>query len=174
VLPNSKTVHRRFQNCYSKDVLREALTYLANTPRYEGALDESGCFIDASFALAKGGGNDIGPARRGKGVKNMVFVDNPGLPLATSTHVAIHYDVKLVQLGFDFYVIEAKPGNLISGREYGIDKLGDELRQEDINMIPQHRQNLKKPRTLDERRLCRYERRWLVEWFFAWIRWQPG
>lgn len=72
---------------------------------------ESECYIDATFASAKGGGGEIGPAKRGKGVKIMVIVDRYGLPLAVSKHAANHYEVTLVQLTFDFYVIEAKPHN---------------------------------------------------------------
>jgi hypothetical protein len=37
---------------------------LANTLRDEVALDESECFIDATFASAKGGGGEIGPTKR--------------------------------------------------------------------------------------------------------------
>ena len=33
-----------------------------------------------------------------------------------STHAANHHEVTLVQLSFDFYMIEAKPQNLIGGR----------------------------------------------------------
>jgi hypothetical protein len=39
-------------------------------------------------------------------------------------------------------------------------------------MIALHRSNRKKRKTQDGRRLRRYERRWLVERFFAWIQWQ--
>ena len=48
----------------------------------------------------------------------------------------------------------------------------EELRQEGIEMISPHRQNRVKPKTQDGRRLRRYERRWLVERFFAWLQWQ--
>lgn len=170
--PNYKTVHRRFQNWCRSNVLREVMTDLANTLRDEGALDESECFIDATFSSAKGGGDEIGPTKRGKGVKIMAIVDRHGLPLAVSTHAANHHEVTLVQLSFDFYMIEAKPENLIGDRAYDSDKLDEEMRQEGIEMISPHRQNRKKPKTQDGRRLRRYERRWLVERFFAWIQWQ--
>ena len=58
---NYKTVHRRFQQWCRNDVLRDALCQLANTLRESGAIDESECFIDATFSLAKGGGDGIGP-----------------------------------------------------------------------------------------------------------------
>lgn len=144
--PNYKTVHRRFQNWCRSNVLREVMTDLANTLRDEGALDESECFIDATLSSAKGGGDEIGPTKRGKGVKIMAIVDRHGLPLAVSTHAANHHEVTLVQLSFDFYMIEAKPENLIGDRAYDSDKLDEEMRQEGIEMISPHRQNRKSQR----------------------------
>jgi hypothetical protein len=44
----------------------------------------------------------------------MAIVDRQGLPLSVSTHAANQHEVRLVQLCFDFYMIEAKPKNLIS------------------------------------------------------------
>jgi len=40
-----------------------------------------------------------------------------------STHAANHHEVRLVQLCFDFYMIEAKPENLIGDRAYDSDPL---------------------------------------------------
>jgi transposase len=79
--------------------------------------------------------------------------------------------VRLVQLCFDFYMIEAKPENLIGDRAYDSDALDQNLRQDGVEMIAPHRSN-RKMRTQDGRRLRRYQRRWLVERFFAWIQWQ--
>ena len=100
------------------------------------------------------------------------IVDRKGLPLGVSTHAANHHEVTLVQLSFEFYMIEAKPDNLIGDRAYDSDKLDEELREEGIEMIAPHRRNRVKAKTQDGRRLRRYERRWLVERFFAWIQWQ--
>ena len=115
--PNYKSVHRRFQKWCRNEVLRNVLTDLANTLREQGGIDESECFIDAMFAPAKGGGAGIGRTKRGKGVKIMGIVDRRGLPLSVSTHAANHHEVTLVQLSFDFYMIEAKPENLIGDRD---------------------------------------------------------
>src|SRR5215475_1579791 len=109
---------------------------------------------------------------RGKGMKIMTIVDRHGLPLSVSTHAANHHEVRLVQLCFDFYMIEAKPENLIGDRAYDSDPLDAELRKDGIEMIAPHRGNRSKPPTQDRRRLSRYMRRWLVERFFAWIQWQ--
>src|SRR5262245_59097535 len=85
---------------------------------------------------------------------------------------ANHHEVRLVQLCFDFYMIEAKPENLIGDRAYDSDPLDEELRRDGIEMIAPHRANRSTPPTQDRRRLTRYMRRWLVERFFAWIQWQ--
>ncbi len=53
----------------------------------------------------------------------------------------------LVQLCFDFYMIEAKPENLIGDRAYDSDPLDDELRRDGIEMIAPHRCNRSKPPT---------------------------
>jgi len=170
--PNYKTVHRRFQQWCRDEVIRAALTDLANTLREQDALDESECFIDATFASAKGGGDQVAPTKRGKGVKIMAIVDRHGLPLAVSTHAANHHEVTLVQLCFEFYMIEAKPENLIGDKAYDSDQLDAELRQDGVEMIAPHRSNRVVPATQDGRRLRRYQRRWIVERFFAWMQWQ--
>ena len=121
--PNYKTVHRRFQQWCQREVLREVLTQLANTLREEGTLDERESFIDATFAAAKGGGDDVGLTKRGKGVKILAIVDRHGLPLSVSTHAANHHEVTLVQLSFDFYMLEAKPEHLIGDRAYDSDEI---------------------------------------------------
>jgi len=76
--PNYKTVHRRFQQWCEREVLREILTQLANALREQGEFDERECFIDATFASAKGGGDEIGKTKRGKGVKILAIVDRRG------------------------------------------------------------------------------------------------
>jgi transposase len=169
--PNYKTVHRRFQQWCQQEVLRAILADLANALREQGAIDERECFIDATFASAKGGGDEIGPTKRGKGVKIMAIVDRHGLPLSVSTHAANHHEVTLVQLSFDFYMIEAKPENLIGDKAYDSDELDVSLKKQGVEMIAPHRSN-RKLKTQDGRRLRRYERRWLVERYFAWLHWK--
>jgi len=69
----------------------------------------------------------------------MAIVDRHGLPLSVSTHAANHHEVRLVQLCFDFYMIEAKPENLIGDRPYDSDPLDHVLRQDGIEMIAPRR-----------------------------------
>ena len=96
--------------------------------------------------MAKGAGAGVGPTKRGKGLKIRAIVDRHGLPLSVSTHAANHHEVRLVQLCFDFYMIEAKPENLIGDRAYDSDPLDEDLRQDGIEMIALHRSNRGKPR----------------------------
>jgi transposase len=91
--PNDKTVHRRFQQWCQREVLRDVLTPLANTLREEGGIDERESVIDATCAAAKGGGDNVGLTKRGKGVKILAIVDRHGLPLSVSTHAANHHEV---------------------------------------------------------------------------------
>lgn len=79
-----------------------------------------------------------------------------------------------MQLSFDFYMNEAKPENLIGDRAYDSDALDQELKQDGVDgveLIAPHRSN-RKLNTQDGRRLRRYERRRIVERFFAWIQWK--
>jgi transposase len=76
-----------------------------------------------------------------------------------------------VQLTFDFYMIEAKPENLIGDKAYDSDQLDKQMREQGTEMIAPHKCTRLK-RTQDGRRLRRYERRWIVERFFAWIQWK--
>jgi hypothetical protein len=107
--PNYKTAHRQFQQWCQQAALREVLTQSVNTLRDEGAIDERESFIDATLAAAKGGGEAVGLTKRGKRMKTLAIVDRHGLPLSVSTHAATHHEVTLVQLSFDFYMLEAKP-----------------------------------------------------------------
>src|SRR5262249_32546453 len=170
--PNYKTVHRRFQTWCRDAVLRRVLTDVANELRDRGALNEEECFIDATFVMAKGGGLGMGATKRGKGMKIMAMGDRRGLPLWVRKDSANQHGVGLVQVCFDFYMVEAKPENLIGDRAYDSDPLFFYKQKTAYEMIAPHRCNRNKPPTQDRRRLSRYMRRWLVERFFAWLQWQ--
>ena len=170
---NHKTVHRRFQHRCESEVIRAALSELANVLHEVGSIDESECYIDATLPSAMGGGEEIGPTHRGKGVNITAIFDRHALPLAVTTHAANHLEATLVQLTFDFYMIEAKPENLIGDKAYDSDELDEVMRAQGADMISLQRSN-KKHKTQDGRRLRRNERRWIVERFFAWIQQQRG
>ena len=169
--PNDKTVHRRFQRWCEQDMLRQLLIDVANALREEGVIDEREAFIDATFASAKGGGEAIGPTKRGKGVTLLAIVDRAGLPLSVSTPAVTRHEVTLVQLGFDFYLLEAKPEHLIGDKAYDSDQLDEQLCEQGVELVAPHRSN-RKLKTQDGRKLRRYARRWIVERFFAWMQWK--
>jgi transposase len=68
-------------------------------------------------------------------------------------------------------MLEAKPEHLIGDRAYDSDGLDANLKQDGVNLIAPHRSTLKL-KTQDGRSLRRYQRRWLVERFFAWLQWK--
>ncbi|MCS6287613.1 MAG: transposase [Nitrospira sp.] len=84
---------------------------------------------------------------------------------------ANHHEITLVQLSFDFYMLEAKPEHLIGDRAYDSDGLDADLHHDGVNLIAPHR-STRKLKTQDGRHLRRYQRRWLVERFFAWLQWK--
>ena len=142
--PNYKTVHRRFQTWCCNEVLRRVLTDVANELRDKGALDEEECLrCDVRHGQRWRVGSRNNEAR--KRHEDHGVVDRHGLPLSVSTHAANHHEVRLVQLCFDFYMIEAKPENLIGDRAYDSDPLDEELRNAGIEMIAPHRSNRSKP-----------------------------
>jgi hypothetical protein len=83
------------------------LTDLANILSDGGKIDESECFIDASFESAKGGSEQIAPTRREK--KARENHGDCGSPrLAALGQCLRCYEVTLVQLSFEFYMIEGE------------------------------------------------------------------
>jgi len=161
--PNYKMVHRYFQHWCRNDVLRGTLYQLSNTLRESRAIDEYECLIDASFSPAKDEGDEIGTANRGKGLNITSIDDRNGLPLAVTSHAANHHEVTLVQLTFDFYIIEAKLEKPSSSKAYDSARLIEDLKKDVVEMIAQR----KKSRILDKaqngRELHCYKHRWIVE-----------
>jgi hypothetical protein len=104
-------------------------------------------------------------------VKILAIVDRHGLLLSVSTHAANHHKVTLVQLSFDFYMLEAKPSISLGTAPMDSDGLDEDLKQDGVNLIAPHL-STRKLKTQDGRHLRRYERRWLVERFFAWLQWK--
>ncbi len=99
-------------------MLRDLLTELANIPRQQCSEDR---FDDTRL-----------------GRENNGFVHRHELPLAVSTNFANHHEGTLVQRIFDYYPTEAKPENLVGGRDYDSDKLDEASRKERVEMIAPH------------------------------------
>ena len=94
------------------------------------------------------------------------------IPSERRDDAANHHEVTLVQLTFDFYMIEAKPEKLIGDKAYDSDRLDDNLKNDGIEMIAPHKKNRVLQKTQDGRKLRRYKRRWIVERFWSWLHWQ--
>jgi len=167
---SKSTVHRWFQ-AWTRDgvfeqIMREAGRCVEERDGYR--LYE--CFIDGTFAKAKGGGDGIGKTKAGKGVKIMVLVDARGLPVAVDTTSASPHESQLVQRLFDFMLTEQTPERVIGDKAYDSDKLDEQLADEGIELIAPHRSNRKLENyTQDGRPLRRYKRRWTVERTIGWI-----
>jgi hypothetical protein len=122
-------------------VIRAALTELAKERRQEGAISESECYIDPTFAPAKGSRDEIGSPKRGNGVKIMAIVDRHCLPPTVTTYAANHQEATLVQTAFDLNSIKEKPENLIGDRAGDSDKLNPNKHDQSNRMIAPHRAN---------------------------------
>jgi transposase len=170
--PKCKTVHQRFQQWCQQEVLREVLTQLANTLRDEGTIDERESFIDAPLCGREGGRGRGGPHEPGEGREDS---RDCGSARVTSLGQYARREPSrshlLVQLSFDFYMLEAKPEHLVDDRAYDSDSLDDHLKQDGVNLIAPHR-STRKLKTQDGWHLRRYEPRWFVERFVAWLQWK--
>jgi transposase len=111
----------------------------------------------------------VGKTKRGKGTKLMAVADRSGLPLAVYAASAGPHEVSLVQGALAEVLTAERPARLIGGKAYDSDPLDAELAEQGIELIAPHRENRKKPRTQDGRKLRRYKRRWKIERLFAWL-----
>ncbi len=158
------SVHRAFQRWVEMGAFEELLASLGTMVEERNGFRLYECFIDGTFAKAKGGGEGIGCTKVGKGVKIMIMVDARGLPIAVNTGSASPHESRLVEPFFDFMVTVDLPERLIGDRAYDSDKLDSSLGEMSVDMIAPHRSNRKpENKTQDGRKLRRYKRRWTVE-----------
>ena len=111
----------------------------------------------------------MGKTKRGKGTKLMALADGSGLPLSVRAASASPHEVTLVGDVLDGVFVSERPERLIGDRAYDSDPLDAELAKMGIEMIAPHRNNRRKPKTQDGRKLRRYKRRWKIERLFAWL-----
>ena len=165
---SKSAVHRWFQTWTRDGVLEQIMREAGRCIEERNGYRLYECFIDGTFAKAKGGGDGIGCTKAGKGVKIMVLVDARGLPVAIDTTSASPHESQVVQRLFDFMLTEESPERVIGDKAYDSDRLADELRNDGIELIAPHRKN-RKHATQDGRPLRRYKRRWTVERTIGWI-----
>jgi len=114
-------------------------------------------------------GECVGKTKRGKGSKIMAFSEGSSVPLALHTESASPHEITLVEATLTSSFLEGKPQRLIGDKAYGSDPLDAALLEEGIEMSAPHRNNRKRPKTQDGRKLRRYKRRWKIERLFAWL-----
>ena len=164
------TVHRWFKKWVRDGVFEAILRDAGRCVEERDGFKLYECFIDGTFAKARGGGDGIGATKAGKGVKIMVLVDAQGLPISIDTTSAAPHESQLVQRLFDFMLTEQRPERVIGDRAYDSDKLDQELSNQGIELIAPHRSNRTlENKTQDGRPLRRYQRRWTVERTIGWI-----
>jgi transposase len=167
---SKSTVHRWFQKWVRDGVFEAILRDAGRCVEERDGFKLYECFIDGTFAKARGGGDGIGTTKAGKGVKIMVLVDAHGLPVSVDTAPANPHESRLVQRLFDFMLTEAIPDRVIGDKAYDSDKLDEELAEQGTELIAPHRENRKpENKTQDGRPLRRYKRRWRVERTISWI-----
>ena len=155
--PNYKTVRRRFQTwCRSEDSARHSHGD-ANELRERGMLDEEECFIDATFVMAKGGGAEVGPTKRGKGIKSHSARESWIATACRSRSAARREPSRSAPRTIVLRLLHdrSQAENLISNRAYDIAPLDHAVRQDGIEII-RTRSNRTKPPTQDRRRLRRF------------------
>ncbi len=180
---SKSTVHRWFQTWVRDGVFEQIMRDAGRCVEKQGGYRLYECFIDGTFAKARGGGDGIGCTKAGKGVKIMVLVDARGLPVAIDTTSASPHESRLVQHLFGFMLTEETPKRVIGDKAYDSDRLDEELAEQGIEMIAPHRSTRKLENiTQDGRPLRRYDRRWTVERTISWfqnfrrlcIRWEKS
>ncbi len=180
---SKSTVHRWFQTWVREGVFEQIMRDAGRCVEQQGGYRLYECFIDGTFAKARGGGDGIGCTKAGKGVKIMVLVDARGLPVAIDTTSASPHESRLVQRLFEFMLTDETPERVIGDKAYDSDRLDEELAELGIEMIAPHRRTRKLENiTQDGRPLRRYDRRWTVERTISWfqnfrrlcIRWEKS
>jgi transposase len=100
----------------------------------------------------------------------MALSEGSSIPLSVHTAgSASPHEITFVEATLASSLLEEKPPRLIGDKAYDSDPLDEALLEAGIEMIAPHRENRKKPKTQDGRKLRRYKRRWKVERLFAWL-----
>ena len=100
----------------------------------------------------------------------MAISDTSGLPVAAIVGSASPHEITLVEDTLEGTFLKEKPKYLIGDKAYDSDKLDLELKKKyGIELISPHKENRKKKKTQDGRKLRRYKKRWKVERLFAWL-----
>jgi transposase len=121
-------------------------------------------------------GEAVGKTKRGKGTKWMVLVDGQGLPLGVRLESASPAEVTLAEATLKEVrdprrrgQPRQKPKRIVADAGYDSDPLRERLKKRAIELIEPYRNNNKRRRYEDGRKMRRYKRRWIVERTNAWL-----
>ena len=168
--PPKSTVHDRRQLWSGHQAFRKLLAKVVRRLVQKGRMDLDQCFIDATFAPAKGGGEGVGLTKKGKGTKLQLIVAGQGLPLGASLAGANVAEWPMVPETLDLFSDQTEPKRLIGDKAYDGAELDETLAALGLEMIAPHRKNRRPENvTQDGRPLRRYRHRWIVERTFAWL-----
>lgn len=120
--PPKSTVHDRLQLWSANQVFRKLLAAVIRSLAQKGRIDLDQCFVDATFAPAKGGGEGVGLTKKGKGTKIQVIVDGQGLPLGASVAAADVAEWQMVQGTLDLFSEQTEPERMIGDKAYDCDE----------------------------------------------------
>lgn len=114
--PPKSTVHDYLTRWSQSEAFRKLFARVIGHRVQTGRIDLDECFVDATFAAARGGGQDVGLTRKGKGTKLQLIVDAQGVPLGVSLAPASAGEPSMVQGTLAFMEQETQPGKLIGGK----------------------------------------------------------
>src|SRR5438094_718751 len=97
------------------------------------------CYIDGTFAKAKGGGDGIGCTKAGKGVKMMIMVDARGLPTRSIRAAPARMRAPWSRLSSTSWPVWTFKEKLIGDKAYDSDRLDEKLAEMGVEMISPHR-----------------------------------
>ena len=117
-------------------------------------------------------GLEVGKSRAGKTTKLMALADSNGFPLAIAIADGSKHDISLTDRTLDAAFLDELPPKLVGDKAWDSGKLKARLEEErNVELIAPVRGG-KRPgkRKQDGRKMRRYQRRWVVERLFAWLK----
>jgi len=146
----------------------------------QGRLDLTQTNLDATFAAAKGGGDEVGNTRKGKGTKIELISDGHSIPISVVVASANEAEITLAQPTLKAIRITTRRGRpktrpklVCADKAYDSMSFRRALRKRGIKTAIPERTSLKhKRRKKGPKPRCpklNYEQRWKVERTFAWL-----
>jgi transposase len=120
----------------------------------------------------KKGGAAVGVGRKGKGTTILLLTDRNDLPLSAHISGADEHEVNHIEPLLDQAVVNAafwQPTHLVYDKGADSDPLRERLADRFVELVCPHRENRKRPRTQDGRKLRHYRHRWQIERSMSWL-----